>query len=121
MEEHMLLLFFRTAAPWVMAASIVADLRGREQDLVILSVYIHLVDNLRSRVARAQEVGVQGVSGALTVDRSNGRIESLGQYLAAEYPARDARALADEDIFVELLNLQVGQQFFQVVHYQSLC
>ena len=75
---------------------------------------VHLIDNLFQRVARAQEVAVHGMGSAILGYRLYRCVQRLGEYLPAENPRGSAGAFADEQVLVDGLDFEVGEQFFQI-------
>lgn len=95
------------------------DVAGREGATVPDAVY--LVEDRVVRVARAEEVGVQGVDAA-TLDRAPRGDEGLRGDLAAEdAPPRLVEADAPEDVHLDLLEVeQVNEARPVIAHGQTV-
>ena len=85
------------------------DPAGRERPAVAQPV--DLVDDRHRGIAGADEVRVQGMDGAVRVDRASGGDQSLPGDLAAEHPLqRHPRAYAAEDVLLDRLEVEQPDQ-----------
>ena len=68
----------------------------------------------------AQEVGMHGMSDALWLDSSEAGRQRLGENLSAKDSRGFLRAVADKQVFVDPLDLEVAQKFFQIAWHRCL-
>ena len=84
----------------------IADTRRVVNDLPSRTPVDH-VDQRHRRVARPDEVGVQGVHRPVRRHRTPGRDQRLARHLPAEHPLHPhIRADAAEDVFLDLLQVE---------------
>ena len=80
---------------------------------------VDLVEDRDVRIARPQEVGVQGVHPPVGVDGAAGGDERLPRHLPAEDPlALLVRAVAAEDVHLDGLEVQQLEQSVQRISHE---